>query len=182
MIEIKLVGPKGLQKLSSLPEAISNSLLKGMADGAMLIERTSKDKYLSGPYPGRLTSDSGALKSGISAIAGLTNEPGEIGRIKVRSTTWYGKVHEQMGYSEEASWSAIMGHIGVPFTGFRIFAKTPKGMSFFWKRRGVQVYGARMVTIPARPFLYPAILDNLEKIRLLLNRMIRQGFQTAKAK
>jgi len=162
MITIQLKGPQNLQSLTLLPEALKNQLFKGMQDGALLIEQTSKTKYLSGPYPVKLSVDSGLLRQGVWAYAGLSGMAGEFGRIIVRSQQWYGKVHE---------------YKGIPGDQFTIWAKTPKGMSFFWKQKGVWVRGAKRVIIPARPFLYPAVLDNLEKIRILLNRMIRQAYK-----
>jgi hypothetical protein len=172
MISIQLKGPQNLQSLTLLPEALKNQLFKGMQDGALLIEQTSKTKYLSGPYPNKLGVDSGMLRQGVWAEArqgavGTTAQTiNEFGRIVAHSQQWYGKVHEQKGPG------------GIPLTTpFTIFPKTVMGMTFFWKRRNVWVRRAELVNIPARPFLYPAVLDNLERIRILLNKMIRQAYK-----
>jgi hypothetical protein len=155
---MKLVGPKGIASLTLLPEALKNNLFKGMQDGALLIERTSKVDYLSGPYPVKLSPDTGLLRQGVWAAAGLSGVAGEFGRIVARSQQWYGQVHEQFG----APWI--------------IYARSKPYMHFFWKRRGRWVRAKRVI-IPPRPFLYPAIMDNVEKIRLLLNRMIVQAYK-----
>jgi hypothetical protein len=166
MIDIQLTGPKGISSLALLPDSLKNNLFKGMQDGALLIERTSKIDYLSGPYPAKLSPDSGLLRQGIWAVAGLSGVVGEFGRIVAHSQQWYGQVHEQKGPS------------GVPLTTpFTIFPKTVMGLTFFWKRRGVWVRRAEMVNIPSRPFLYPAILDNIDKIKILLNKMIVQAYK-----
>ena len=103
MIEIQLKGPKGVEKLSSLPEEIKNQLFKGMGDAARLIEATTKKKYLSGPYPRKLTSDSGGLSRGVLVFAQRGGWTGEFGRIVAVSTAQSSKgvhfssVHEQSG-------------------------------------------------------------------------------------
>jgi hypothetical protein len=159
MIEIQLVGPKGLSSLTLLPESLKNNLFKGMQDGALLIERTSKVDYLSGPYPTKLTPDSGLLRQGVWAYAGLSGVAGEFGRIIAKSQQWYGQIHEQFG---------------MPWI---IYAKG-KYMHFFWKHRNRWVK-TKQVVIPPRPFLYPAIMDNIENIKILLNRMILQAYKSS---
>ena len=168
MIEIQLKGPKGINKLTSLPEELQNHLLQGLEDGMLLVERTSKTRYLSGPYPFRLSVDTGNLRKRLMTMATRSNVPGEFarGRIGVQGA-FYAKVHEQTGE---------------PGTDFIINAKSSKGMSFFWKRMGFWIYHAHQVRIPARPFLKPAIIDNLEKITGLLNAMIRRAYRKAAEK
>lgn len=166
MISIQLMTPKNITSLTTLPEALKNNLFKGMQDAALLIERTSKTQYLSGPYPAKLSVDSGLLRQGVWVYTGLSSTVGEFGRIIARSQQWYGQVHEQKGAD------------GKPLTTpFIIFPKTVMGMTFFWKRRGVWVRRAEMVSIPPRPFLYPSIIDNLDKIKNLLNAMIRSAYK-----
>lgn len=171
MIEIKLTPPKGLRKLDTLPEEISNELYKGMLKAREMIMTTSKTKYLSGPYPSVLSPDTGLLRDKNPVISEPVKVgPGELWEMQVgppETGTWYGKVHEQHGF---------------PGDVFPIFAKSPKGMTFFWKKRGVWVHGAQRVLIPSRPWMYPAIVDNIAKIRNLLNTCIRKGYKASLGK
>ncbi len=167
MITITLQGPKGLGKLSSLSEELKNNLFKGLQEGAELIERISKERFLSGPYPDKLTSF-GPLRAGMHAYAGLSNRPGEIGRIVADARfPWYGRIHEQTG------------EMGGP--GFVIKAKGSKPMHFFWKQRGIW-RRAWKVTIPSRPFLRPAVMLSKVPILSILNRMISLAYKKASSK
>jgi len=122
---------------------------------------TSQRKYLSGPYPGKLAVDSGNLRArGPVFVAGRSAIPGEFGRIQLGIGVKYGWTHEQKG---------IEGDTKV------IWAKSPKGMTFFWMRRSIWVHGAMRVVIPSRPWLYPAIIDCLKEIRLILQRKVIQA-------
>ena len=172
MIVMKLQGPEGLGKLDALTDEIRNGLFEGMRKAREVIMTTSRTKYLQGPYPSVLSPDTGLLRSKEPVISDpLPGEgPGELARMQIGppgAGTWYGKVHEQHGYPGEV---------------FPIFARSPKGMTFFWKKRGVWVHGAIRVLIPSRPWMYPAILDSLAKIRILLNSAIIKGFKASKAK
>lgn len=165
MIVVTLEGPKGIAKLASLPELVRNELFKGLMDGAELITQTSQKKYLSGPYPKVLTPDTGLLRAkGPFVYAGISNIPGELGRITAKAGVWYGKVHEQFGEK-------------TPF-GFPIYAKG-KPMVFFWKRRGFWVHTYK-VTIPPRPWLKPAILESAKAIGVLIRRMMSQAYKLSK--
>lgn len=166
MIEIKLVTPKGFASLQQLPESIKDSLVQGMKDALLLIERTSKTKYLSGPYPSRLSVDKGVLRASLETSAARSNVPGEIVRGIVgipinrqQTDLFYAKIQTE---------------------GKIIHAKSPKGMHFLWKRRNIWVHGARTVTIPPRPFLWPAVVENLDKVRILLQRVLSQSLRKAK--
>jgi len=169
MIEIKLTRPKGLEKLSALEEGIRNELFQGMLKAREMIMITSRTKYLSGPYPNVLSVDRGFLREKNPVISEPVRS-GELWEMQIgppEAGTWYGKVHEQHGF---------------PGDVFPIFAKSPKGMTFFWKRRGVWVHGAQRVQIPSRPWLYPAIVDNIARIRNLLNTCIKKGYQASLSK
>jgi len=108
--------------------------------------------------------DTGELRAkGPFVYAGLSNEPGEFGRITARPGVWYGAVHEQSG--KKSPW------------GYAIRAKTEKGMSFFWKRKGIWMHHVPVVIIPPRPWLYPAIMDNIDKIKNLLGTMVRKAYK-----
>lgn len=172
MISIKLTTPRNITSLTQLPIAIQNNLFKGMQDAALLIERTSKTKYLTGPYPKRLAPDSGFLRQRVwtrvrrAAVGATAVAMGEFGRIDLISSAWYGRIHERPGPD------------GKPLTTpFVISAKTPKGMAFFWKRRNRWVRGIKKVRIPARPFLYPALMESLDDVKALLNRMILSAYK-----
>jgi len=177
MISIQLRTPKNITSLTQLPEAVKNKLFEGMQDAALLVERVSKIKYLSGPYPSKLTPDSGTLRQRVwaqarqTAVGATAQAIGEFGRIDLRSPTWYSQVHERKGVDEKPL-----------TTPFLIFPKTVMGMTFFWKRRGVWVRRAEMVQIPPRPFLYPALIDSIDDIKALLNRMIRAAYKAVGGK
>jgi hypothetical protein len=164
MITIQLKGPKGLEKLTSLPENMQRTLLQGMKDGIQLIISTSTRKYMAGPYPMNLSTDSGWLRKGLYGNAWMAGTSGEFIHAEVGNyVRKYARTHEQTG---------------LPGTTFQINAKdSKKGMSFFWRRMGFWMYHVWQVRIPARPFLWPAIMDNIEPIRLLLNRSIREAYK-----
>ncbi len=172
MIEIKLVLPKGISAVSQLSSNVQNALLKGLVDGLELIRRTSRTQYLSGPYPSRLSKESGTLKDSLEISATKSSIAGEFARGEIRVSPGainpkgmpaivYGKVHEGPG--------------DVGF-GFYIYAKGSKPMRFFWKHRGIWMSTYRVI-IPSRPFLKPAVLDNIEKIRLLLQRIVSKAYK-----
>lgn len=172
MIEIKLHGPEGIGKLERLPGEVKNGLYEGMLKVRELIMTTSKTKYLSGPYPKVLSVDSGLLRSREPIVSDPLPGEGvnELARMQIGPPgggTWYGRVHEQQGS---------------PWTSFPIFAKSPKGMTFFWKRKNIWIYGARSVYIPARPYMRPALIDSLAKIRIILQESFLKGFESSKMK
>lgn len=166
MIEIKLEVPEeGLKNLSQLPVRIRNNMFHAMVNAGRLIERTSQTKYLTGPYPQKLAVDRGFLRAGIFSYASMGTMGGELGRVTITSKAWYGKVHEQWG---------------IPGTWWTIRAKTAAGMTFFWKRKGIWLYHVKKVLMPARPFLRPAVYDNLEAIKALLQRVLTKSIAETK--
>jgi hypothetical protein len=168
MIEIQLKVPKGTETvLSNLSENIRNNLLQGMLKGIELIIATSVRKYMTGPYPSTLSTDTGRLRQGLYGFAGFSSVAGEFIRaVMGNQVKLYAKVHEQTGE---------------PGTKFPIFARNlQKGMTFFWKQKGIWVHGAKVVHIPARPFLKPAIMDNKENIAKLLNKAVRDAYREVK--
>ena len=184
MITIRVKGPEGAEKLHATSEYMRNELFKALIQGAELIARTSRQRYLSGPYPLRLSPDGTGKDSqnlqekGPVVVAGLSDSPGELGRIVAQSGVWYGKIHEWR-VSRVSSEGENLGAFAAPF---HIYAKSKKGMTFFWKRRGFWVHGAKMVTIPPRPWLYPAMLDSIGEIKMLLKSALLKGFSMSKGK
>ncbi len=163
MIRIQIKGPKGIEKLSSLPENLQQTLLQGMLAGIELIITTSTKNYLSGPYPDKLTAPGGRLdlKKNLYGFAGISGVSGEFIHAVVGDHSRYAKVHEQTGRK---------------ISSFVITPKTKPYLHFFWEHKGIWMK-LKYANIPARPFLWPAIMDNQEKIRAILSKCVREAYK-----
>jgi phage gpG-like protein len=141
-----------------MPDLVKPALMKGMKQGMLLVERTARSPYLSGKALQRRT---GRLRNSITTDVQIDGDR-VIGRIG--TAVVYGRIHE-LGYS---------GPIGV-----RAHSRTIRqafGRAISPVTVDVRAH-TRQADIPARPFLRPAIEDNLTDIQRILVNRIEEAFE-----
>ena len=154
-LNINVYGHKEFaQKLKREASGLPSVLVLGMRKLMEDVRDTSRDKYLTGPRPKRLGVVSGTLRSTLRVDA---FEQGKkiIGVIGTGKEAPYGQYHEE---GRRGPWI--------------VRAKRARMLSF--KVGGQQVY-AKNVTHPgikARPFLRPAIEDNLENAKDIFTQIL----------
>lgn len=140
-----------------MPGLLVPALYKGMRPAMLLAERSAKGKYLSGEALQRRT---GRLRNSIVTKADIEGDRvhGSIGTNVV-----YGRIWE-LGYSGTVSVRAHARTIRQAF-GHPI------------RPTVVQVRAhQRTLNLQPRPFLRPAVMDNLERMKSVLARSIVEAF------
>jgi phage gpG-like protein len=125
------------------------ALLPAMTECMLAAEATAKKDYLSGPRPGKLQRLTGRLRGNIAHREKLSGDrvTGILGTNVI-----YGRIHE---------------------LGGEIRPKTAQYLKFQINGRWKSV---RKVTMPARPFLRPAMEDNLDKFKGIFRRRLVEAF------
>lgn len=139
---------ESLEWIRKKPEEMRKSLIPAMEKCMKLAEADSKRSYLSGPRPLRLDRRTGRLRSSITTRVGVSGNKikGDLGTNVV-----YGRAHEQG------------------------FAGTVQVRSHLRQGRAVVAH-TRRVNLKARPFLRPALVDNLEKFQRIFRQAILEAF------
>ena len=140
-VAIEFEDTAGLRGLRRAMEVLSNpdrALSKGLLACGRLVQGTARSQYLSGPRPAHLGRVTGNLaRSVVVDRAGLPNY------VEVGSALPYAAVHE---------------------FGATIRARGAGRMTWGQGTNGQPpLRSARQVTIPARPFIGPALEDNADK-------------------
>jgi len=133
--------------LRKMPELIKPALFKGMNEAMILAERESK-LNLSGRV---LQRRSGRLRNSITHQVKIEGD-NVIGRIGTNVV--YGRIHELGGEIRPKTARAL--RFQIPGVGWRM---------------------AQKVTIPKRPYLRPAIEENVSDITRILARRIEEAFE-----
>lgn len=156
-VELK-ISKKSRELLKKMPELIVPAVFKGMTTAMMLAKRTAISPYLSGKA---LRHRSGRLLKSIDTDVKIQGDK-VIG--KIGTNVVYGRVHE-LGFKGPVRVGAhertIRQAFGRPIAPTRISVGAH----------------TRNVDIPARPFLRPALEDNLPKIRGILAKRIEEAFK-----
>ena len=156
-LNINVYGHKEFaQKLRREATELTSLLVLGMRKLMEDVRDTSRDKYLTGPRPKRLGVVSNTLRSTLRVEA---FERGKkiIGVIGTGKEAQYGQYHEE---GRRGPWV--------------VRAKKARMLSF--KIGGRQVY-SKSVTHPgikARPFLRPAIEDNLGNAKDIFTKILNK--------
>lgn len=135
------------RRLKAMPGLVVPALFKGMKASMYLAEREAK-LNLSGRVLNRRT---GRLRSSVTVETDIAGDR-VMGRIG--SNVIYARIHE---------------------LGGDIFPKRAKALKF--QIPGVGWRTAQKVTMPERPFLRPAIMDNLEDMSRLIGKEIETAFR-----
>lgn len=144
--------------IRKMPDVVVPALYKGMKQAVLLAERTVKSPYLSGKALNRRT---GRLRNSITNRVTIQGNRvvGSVGTNVV-----YGRIHE-LGYSGPMS---VKAHSRMIRQAFGRPLQKP---------RLVEVRAhTRQVSMRPRPFLRPAIQDNLTQIGRLLSVRIEEAF------
>jgi len=150
MIHIKFTIDKGsIRRLRKAPDQMRAALLPAMRECMALAEATAKKDYLSGPRPGKLQRRSGRLRGSITSRVRLSGDKvsGELGTNVI-----YARIHE---------------------LGGEIRPKTAQYLKF---QIAGQWRSVKQVLMPARPFLRPAMEDNLDKFRTIFQQRLVEAF------
>lgn len=167
MIKISLEGIEKLksagQKIAQIKRSLPDRIRK-LSDlwGARVVQ-TSRKKYLSGSRPEKLDVVTGNLRTRIRhKVESRSNET----KIVIGTDVPYARIHE-------------MG-------GVNIVPVTPKSRKFFWakfRETGIEKWRGMALTkrasfeikIKKRPFLAPAVQDNLRDLKNNLNRILGES-------
>ncbi len=147
MIKLNL-SEKSRKMIRKMPDLVKPALYKGMRKAMILASGTARSPYLSGKALKRRT---GRLRNSITHDVRIQGDKviGTIGTNVV-----YGRIHELGGVIRPKVKQLLRFHI--PGVGWR---------------------SAKEVTIPARPFLRPALEDNLGEIKKILAKRIEEAFE-----
>jgi len=156
-IELNL-SSKAKKLLRKMPDLVVPALFKGMKQAMLLAERTAKSPYLSGKALRRRT---GRLRGSISHDVKIQGDK-VVGRIS--TDVVYGRIHE-LGFKGQMKVRRHARNIRQAF-GRRI---EPRTIS-------VRAH-TRQVDLPARPFLRPALEDNMSDITRILSNRIEEAFE-----
>lgn len=154
LIALQVVIPtEDIAKLLNKLKAITRAsvIKKSLFQGGQYINGWIRDKRLSGPRPQYLGVKTGRLRSSIA-----TSKPEQSGNmffVKIGTNIKYAPIHEFGGViNRKASVKALFFK---KFKGGRqLFSKEKKAT--FGRKVSV---GAYTITMPARPFLRPGIVD-----------------------
>lgn len=152
MLSIQLeVSAKSRQMMREMPGLVVPALTKGMRESMLLVERSARTS-ISGGHLGMmmLQRRSGRLRASITSRVKIEGDrvTGVLG-----SNVIYARIHELGGI---------------------IRARNAKALVF--KIPGVGWRQAQSVTIPARPYLRPAITRNLDAVGQIISGRIEEAF------
>lgn len=153
-MEIKIeVKKASIDRIRKAPEEMRNSLIPAMKKCMAIAEATSKTQYLSGPRPQKLDRRTGRLRGSVSTATRRDADKiiGEIGTNVV-----YARIHE-MGFNGTVG---VSSHVRRTKTG---------------KSATVRAH-ARRLYMRKRPFLRPAIEDNIEKFKTIFRDAVIAAF------
>ena len=165
MITIEIDRPGIETAIRKLEATKKREVWRRAMEGSLYdIVEISKNKYLSGPRPGRLGVGEGRLRNSLwpgaqdSRTQVMKVSEGEVvGRVG--TSVPYGRIHEY-------------GTVGAGGTLPDIVPKTAKVLRFQVKTGGAPRWvSTKRVKIPPRPFIRPAIEDASKKI---VNRFLHE--------
>jgi len=149
--------------ISQMPPLVQVNVLKALEDGLSIAQDKARTDYLTGPRPTKLGVVSGLLKRAVtSKVIKGTGDTFAIGLLGIYDLV-YSKIHELGGHIED--------HI--------IAAKNVPYLIFFWKKRGIWMKIKKVhhpADIPARPYLYPALVDSQVEIVNLIDLAIKNAY------
>jgi len=166
-INIDIAGIPKLQfaasALRKASQAIRERLLRAANDFGNDVVKTSREDYLTGPRPKKLGVGTGNLRSRIRSIVEAS---GNDINIKVGTDVIYGRIHEKGGTTHPTVTKKMRGW------AWYMYGKTGedkfKGLALTRKNR-------LTIKLPARPFLSPAVKDNLPKFKLTVQNILRES-------
>lgn len=138
--------PDDQRYIASLPERLNRGLLAGVRNAMFFGERAAKASF---GKPGHLKARSGHLRRSIRS--GLRTQPGGVAGW-IFTDVIYGRIHELGGIIR------------------------PRTANYLRFQIAGQWVMTRRVRIPARPYLGPAITDNINKIKNIIVRSIVREF------
>lgn len=151
MITLKLNLKKGsIERLKRAPGDFRAVLIPAMWKCMYEAERTAKTEHLSGPRPKVLNIRSGRLRASIKP---KVRKSGDTVRGEIGTNVIYARIHEMGGVITPKKTKALK--FNIPGVGWRT---------------------AKKVTIPARPFLRPAMTENLNRFRDIFAKSIVEAF------
>jgi len=129
-----------------LEKMIPKELAAALQRAARLVQRTSQEKYLSGPRPEKLGVVSGRLRR---SIATRVDVSGSRVTALVGTNVVYGRIHE------------------LGFRGRVLMSQRLRGHSMVRA-------GGRNMRMRARPFLAPAIADHAEETKQMVAKSLKE--------
>lgn len=160
MLTFQIKLPAGKDRISELSPLIQANVFAAFQAGMELAADRSRTEYLSGPYPEKLAVESGMLRSRVR------------GRVEKGSGGVFATGILGVSGGLIYSWIHELGGIITP--------KTKKALHFFWKRKQIWMTLQR-VNMPAKPYLRPAILDELPRIQNLIDMAVIKSAQNVKS-
>lgn len=158
MIEIELdMSDESKALLKKMPELTVPALFKGMKRAMLLVESTAKTPYLTGKA---LNVQTGHLRRSVAT------------KVEIRGNKVTGRIGTNLSYGR--FWE--LGYDG-PMK-VKAHARTIRqafGRPIAPKKVHVKAH-TRQVSVSPRPFLRPAVEDNVDKIRKILARHIEEAF------
>jgi len=150
MIGFRLqVDKEGLRRLQAAPDEMRKALIPAMKACMVAAEATAKKDYLSGPRPAKLQRVSGRLRG---SIATEVRQDGNTVTGRIGSNVVYAHIHELGGVIR------------------------PKTATYLRFQIGGQWKSVKQVRMPARPFLRPALEDNMGRFREIFRRSLMEAF------
>jgi len=148
MLKIELkLSEKSKALLKKMPELVKPAIYKGMKKGMVLADRDAR-LNLSGRVLQRRT---GRLRNSITHDVKIEGNK-VVGRIG--TNVIYGRIHELGGVIKPRQAQYL--RFNIPGVGWRM---------------------AKSVTIPARPYLRPALEDNVKDIGEIITKRIEEAFK-----
>ena len=144
------------QKLKHEAAGLPSALVLGMRKLMEDVRDTSRDKYLTGPRPKRLGVVSGTLRATLR-IDAFERGKKIIGVIGTGKEAPYGQYHEE---GRRGKWP--------------IPAKKAKALSFIVGGQRKFYKSVEHPGIKARPFLRPAIEDNLDNAKDIFTQILNK--------
>lgn len=154
MIRELEISDKDIGLLREMPDVLVPAVFKGMTDGLDLAVGTAKREYLTGPRPEKLGVRTGHLRRSIKSQTVIR---GDVVEGVIGTNVLYARIHEKGGVIKRRRTKVLR------FRGKRV------GRIRLW-------WSPTRVEMPARPFLKPAIMDNLENISKLIGKEIETVF------
>lgn len=148
MLKVELkLSEKAKAMLKKMPELVKPAIYKGMKEGMVLADREAR-LNLSGRVLQRRT---GRLRNSITHDVKIEGNK-VVGRIG--TNVIYGRIHELGGVIKPRQAQYL--RFNIPGVGWRM---------------------AKSVTIPARPYLRPALEDSIKDIGEMITKRIEEAFK-----
>lgn len=149
-----------IERLRKKPEEMRAALIPAMKKCMAVAEATAKTKYLSGPRPRRLDRVTGRLRGSIAT--GVDTSGAEIKGI-IGTNVVYARIHE-LGFKGTVS---VRSHTRRVTS--RNIKEAASGAAF------VRAHQRRM-NIRSRPFLRPALEDNMGRFKRIFSDALVKAF------